>query len=278
MTSWLSSAQHVRVDTGFGALPCAVSSDPVDGPAVFLVHGRNGAAVQPQMSALAEAYLRRGWAVVAPDLPFSVASPDLGAPEQATMAHHVAAATAVFDALLARRDGTAPLALCGHSLGAFAIARLARSRGGLHHLCAVSPVLSGQHLLAARAAMGGDALAVLEQEVPQMYASMAEESCALDLAATRTPVAVMTGTRDGITPPDHARAYFAACRNGRFFSVLPGLHHCPDGPGSGTRDGGGLGRRLHHERPRADGGMDCQTSRWCAAGLARRDIGHSSDP
>lgn len=234
MTSWQSGAQQVSIDTPFGALPCALSAAPGDAPTVLLIHGRNGAAQQPQIAALAEAYVRRGWTVVAPDLPFSAASPGLGAPEQATMARHLGAAAEVLrwleERLNSRRSATAPLALCGHSLGAYAIARLGETRRGLHHLCAVSPVVSGRHLLEARAAMGGDALRVLRQEVPDMYATMADESCAEALSRVAAPVAVMTGALDGITPPAHARAYFAAAPGGCFFSVLPGLHHCPAGP------------------------------------------------
>lgn len=230
MESWLTSAQHAFIDTDFGALPCALSEPPGNVPTVLLIHGRNGAAHQPHMSALGQAYLRRGWSVVAPDLPFSAASPSLGAPEDATMAHHLAAASEVLAWLDAQRNATAPLALCGHSIGAYVAARLAETRQRLHHLCAVSPVVSGKHLLEARKAMGGDALAVLKQEVPAMYAAMANESCAVALSGVDVPVAVMTGALDGITPPDHARAYFAAAPQACFFSVLPGLHHCPDGP------------------------------------------------
>lgn len=225
------SAASVPCDVGPGPVTCHLAEP--DGAArgwAVLIHGRNGAAAQPHMVAIAQAYLARGWRVAVPDLPFSDATPGSGPAGALTMAAHHAAARSVLRWLSDHDGKAAAIALCGHSLGAYAIARLADAQPGVHHLMAVSPVLSGQALLDARAAMGGDALEALAREAPELYATMAAESAASALGRLAAPLAVMTGALDGLTPPAHARAYFAAAPDARFFSVLPGQHHCPEGP------------------------------------------------
>jgi pimeloyl-ACP methyl ester carboxylesterase len=122
------------------------------------------------------------------------------------------------------------LALAGHSMGAYAIARLAAESVAAEHLLAVSPVVSGQALLAARDAMGPAAIAALERDAPKLLAEMREHDAVPSLARLTVPVAVVTGREDGITPVGAARAYFAAAPCACFYSALPGQHHCPMGP------------------------------------------------
>lgn len=123
-----------------------------------------------------------------------------------------------------------PMALCGHSLGAYAVAAIAEKAYGLHHVLAVSPVVSGAALLAARARMGPPALDALAREAPRLRATMEASSAVPFLKTLAVPVAVMTGTLDGLTPPSDARAYFNAAVEGCFFAALFGEHHCPTGP------------------------------------------------
>ncbi len=230
MTSWTALAEPITIPHLVGQLTCYLA-EPKGAPArlAFLIHGRNGAARQPHMEALARAYLRAGWCVAAPDLPYSAATPALGSPTDITFDAHVSAARLIIDRLKKDVFAEKPLAICGHSLGAFAAAQIATDQEDLHHLMAVSPVLSGQNLLDARTALGQSAVDAMAKEAPKMFDKMATETCAPSLRRLNAPLAVMTGALDGLTPPHHARAFFAAAPNARFFSLLPGLHHCPVG-------------------------------------------------
>lgn len=231
MAIWTDTARTETVgDGGLPALGCHIA-DPAGAlrGTVLLIHGRNGSASQPHVDEIARAYLDRGWRVAAPDLPYSEATPGLGDPSGLTMTGHAAAAARVLRWL--RRADTAPrFALAGHSLGAYAAAMIADQAGALHHLLAVSPALSGRALLSARRAMGPDAVAALEREVPLMRAEMEACDAAPALARLSAPVAVLTGAPDGITPPRFARAYFACAAEGRFYASIPDQHHCPIGP------------------------------------------------
>ena len=231
MAIWTDAARTLTVeDGGVPVLQCHVA-DPAGTPRglLLLIHGRNGSAAQPHIDEIARAYLDRGWRVAAPDLPHSEATPGLGASADLTMTGHAAAAARVLRWLRAQ-DLTRPFALAGHSLGAYAVALIADQAEGLHHLLAVSPALSGRALLAARRAMGPDAIAALEREVPLMRAEMEACDAAPALARLAAPVAVLTGAPDGLTPPRFARAYFASAAEGRFYATIPEQHHCPVGP------------------------------------------------
>jgi fermentation-respiration switch protein FrsA (DUF1100 family) len=229
--SWLDGARREIAEGGEGPIP-VVLADPAQVPrgTALILHGRNGAPDQVQISMIAEAYLARGWRVAVPELPHSIALPASGPPERLTMAGHRAAAGQVRDWALARWQG-AVLAVAGQSLGAFAAAHLG---AGAHHVLAVSPVISGRTLLAARVAMGPPAVEALEREVPDLRAGMEAEDAAPALASLGPPLAVIAGALDGIVPLAHARAYFDAAPNSRFFAAIPGQHHCPEGPDYAT--------------------------------------------
>ena len=194
----------------------------------LLAHGRNGAPDQPQIAEIARAYLARGWRVVAPELPHSAALPGSGPASGLTLAGHVAAAGAMLG-WMQETWPAMPLALAGHSIGGYGVGMMA-GHSGLHHVLAVSPVLSGPLLLAARVAMGPQALTELAREAPLYRAELDTADAAPVLQGSPVPVAVVTGLEDGVVTPDHARAYFVAARQGRFFAALPGQHHCPEGP------------------------------------------------
>ncbi|MCE8417167.1 hypothetical protein LZ190_00345 [Rhodovulum sulfidophilum] len=223
---WTARAERLRADD---PVP-VVMADPDIAPrgTVLLIHGRNGAPDQVQIAVIAEAYLARGWRVVAPELPNSIALPASGPAERLTMNGLRRAAAEVMGWARARWP-EAPLALAGHSLGGFAIGHLGAELGTAHHLLAASPVLSGPRLLAARVAMGPPAVAALEREVPLLRAEMEAEDAAPALARVACPLGVITGAEDGIVPLADARAYFNAAPDGRFFGALPGQNHCPSG-------------------------------------------------
>jgi pimeloyl-ACP methyl ester carboxylesterase len=202
---------------------------PVVGVAL-LVHGRDGAGTSAHMVPIADAYVGRGWRVVAPDLPLSRATPGSGPPEDFTMQRHVEDARQVLAWVLGEMPVARRLALAGHSMGAYAIARLAAESVAAEHLLAVSPVVSGTALLEARRAMGPAAVQELERDAPKLRAEMTAHDAVPALQKLTAPVAVVTGREDGITPVAAARAYFAAAPAAVFYSALPGQHHCPEGP------------------------------------------------
>ncbi|SMO65910.1 alpha/beta hydrolase [Paracoccus laeviglucosivorans] len=221
---WTDAAQRMAA-----SVPVIVAT-PQGTPrgTVLLVHGRNGAPAQPQIAEIALAYLARGWRVAAPELPHSAALPDSGPPDQLTFTGHVRAATGVWD-WVAQQWPDTPRALAGHSLGGFAVAHLAAASDDTHHVLAMSPPMSGQVLKRAREAMGPAAIDEVRRESPAYFAEMqtADAEPALNLIAA--PLAVVTGSEDGLIPLKDARAYFMAAQNGRFFGALPGEHHCPAG-------------------------------------------------
>ncbi|WP_089232514.1 alpha/beta hydrolase [Tropicimonas sediminicola] len=231
--SWTEADRSNAVPTESQPIPLVVASpgESVRGT-VLLVHGRNGAPDQPHIAQIAEAYLARDWRVVAPGLPNSSALPGSGAPEKLTFTGHCKAASAVWGWVRERWPDT-PLALAGHSIGAFAVAHLAAETPGPHHVLAVSPAVSGRALLLARVAMGPPAVEAVEREAPLFRAEMEAADAAPALAKTDAPLAVVTGAEDGLVPLKDARAYFAAAANARFFAAVPGQHHCPVGPDVG---------------------------------------------
>jgi pimeloyl-ACP methyl ester carboxylesterase len=224
--------EQVPSRPGQRPIPCHViePAGPLAG-LLLLLHGRDGAGRSPHMRPVAAAYLARGWRVIAPDLPYSRATPDSGPPERFTMSGHLADADTVlawaFDGLA---QGSARLAFAGHSVGACSAARLCAQAATADHLLAVSPVLSGAALLEARRAMGPAALSALHRDAPAMAEELEAQDAEPALRQITAPVAVVTGALDGITPPRFARAYFAAAQGACFYSALPGQHHCPEGP------------------------------------------------
>lgn len=230
---WTDTAKRLVAPGPAGDIPVLVAGpgSEVRGT-LLLVHGRNGAPWQPQIAEIAEAYLARGWRVAAPELPFSIASPGSGPPEQITFSGHTAAAEQVWD-WVARLWPDAPRALAGHSIGAFAVAHLAAGAGDTHHVLAMSPPMSGRVLLAARHAMGPAAIEAVKSEAPAYFAEMQIADAEPALNRIVAPLAVVTGAEDGLVRLADARAYFAAAPNGRFFAALPDEHHCPAGAACG---------------------------------------------
>ena len=230
---WTARANRIDLPTARGIVPLVVAL-PVQTPqgTVLLVHGRNGAPGQAQIAEIAEAYLARGWRVVAPELPHSAASPGSGPPDGVTFSGHTAAAAALWE-WLAQEWPEGPRALAGHSLGGYAVAHLAAESPDTHHVLAVSPVLSGPALISAREAMGPAAIEEVRREAPAYFTEMQTADARPALNRMTAPLAVVTGASDGLIPVKVARAYFAAAQEGRFFATLPGEHHCPAGPACG---------------------------------------------
>ncbi|MDS9469232.1 hypothetical protein RGQ15_16850 [Paracoccus sp. MBLB3053] len=231
--SWLDIARRFEMQGSQSPIPVFVAG-PKGEPkgTVLLVHGRNGAPGQPQIAAIAEAYLGSGWRVAAPELPHSAASPDSGSPAEITFAGHVQAAAEVW-AWVNAQWSASRRALAGHSIGAFAVAHLAAGSPAAHHILAVSPPISGRVLLRAREAMGPAALDEVRREAPTYFDEMQTADAEPALKRAVSPLAVVTGAADGLIPLQDARAYFAASPNGRFFAAVPDEHHCPAGEAYG---------------------------------------------
>jgi pimeloyl-ACP methyl ester carboxylesterase len=225
--NWTDIAGRIVIATSFGPIGLVMAGTGRAGT-VLLVHGRNGAPGQAQIAEIANAYLDRGWRVVAPELPNSIANPGSGPPERVTFSGHTQAAAEVWD-WLAQRWPDGRRALAGHSIGAYAIAHLAGASPGTHHVLAVSPPLSGKVLLSAREAMGPAAIEAVKAEAPLFYAEMPVADAAPALRQSRAPLAVVTGAEDGLVRLHDARNYFQTAPDARFFAALPNEHHCPAG-------------------------------------------------
>ena len=68
--NWTHTAGRIVIATSFGPIGLIMAGTGRAGT-VLLVHGRNGAPGQAQIAEIANAYLDRGWRVVAPELPNS---------------------------------------------------------------------------------------------------------------------------------------------------------------------------------------------------------------
>ncbi|MFN3612965.1 MAG: alpha/beta fold hydrolase [Rubrimonas sp.] len=204
--------------------------DPVG--VALIVHGRNGAPDQAHVAAIRAAYAARAWATATPPLRFSNANVGLGEASRFTMAGHLAdAETAARRTMIeATRIGLpARLGLAGHSMGAWAAAMIGAEMP-IDHVLGVSPVISGAALIAARWRIGGDAIAALLREVPGALAEWPTHDARAALASIDAPVGVIVGEADALTSPEDARLWLGCARDARFLSVLPGQHHCPEGP------------------------------------------------
>ncbi|MFT4012227.1 MAG: alpha/beta fold hydrolase [Paracoccus sp. (in: a-proteobacteria)] len=229
--SWTSTARRDQVKADPAPIPVVLAEPPAPIGSVLLVHGRNGAPEQVQIAEIARAYLARGWRVVAPELPHSLALPRSGPPGGISFAGHVRAAAQVWD-WMAGRWPDRPRALAGHSIGGYAVAHLGAGSDA-HHVLAVSPPMSGMVLYRARQAMGEAALDEVRREAPGYFDEMRLADAEPALRRLAAPLAVVTGAEDGLVRLADARAYFTAAPNGRFFGALPGQHHCPAGAACG---------------------------------------------
>lgn len=199
----------------------------------LIVHGRNGAADQGHIRPVVDACLSAGLAVLVPDLCHSAANASGGAAGDFTMAAHLAdarAALAYARTLPLWQGGPARL-LIGHSMGAYAVARLAAEASDVTGVLALSPVISGTALLAAREAMGPAAIAALRQELPGAFDEWPAHDALPAADAITCPTGIIVGADDTLTPPEDARILAGRLRRLVHFEVLPGEHHCPLGAG-----------------------------------------------
>ncbi|MBK0398312.1 alpha/beta fold hydrolase [Limibaculum sp. M0105] len=231
----VSSRHQLAACAARGAMPVEVVR-PGSTPAgiAIVAHGRNGAPGQPQVACMTDAALRRRLIVVAPQLSNSAAGDGAGRPEDFTINGHVAELRAVVvwtQALPELTDLPAAPILMGHSMGAYAALRLAAEDAGgrIGGVVAVSPVVSGASLIAARRRMGAAALQALASEVPGALETWLEHDLLPMAARITVPVAVMTGAADALTPPADAERLARALPNVVALDILANEEHCPSG-------------------------------------------------
>ncbi|MEL6198482.1 MAG: alpha/beta fold hydrolase [Pseudomonadota bacterium] len=195
----------------------------------LVIHGRNGAVDSDHMRPIIEA-LRAHGAVCAPDLRFSDANGSEGTGRGFTLSQHLDDARRVLDSLRSSEHDE-PIMMAGHSVGAFAALSLAAEYGAavVCGVLAVSPAISGQALLAARAAMGPGALAALNDEAPQAAADYRRHDLLPKASSIGQPVALLVGEDDGLTPPSDVSRLADALPRVVGHEVIPGVHHCPVG-------------------------------------------------
>jgi len=230
-----SSRHQLAACAARGAMPVEVVR-PVGTPAgvAIVAHGRNGAPGQPQVAHMTDAALRRRLIVVAPQLSNSAAGDGAGRPEDFKINGHVAELRAVVvwtQALPELADLPAAPILMGHSMGAYAALRLAAEDAGgrIGGVVAVSPVVSGAALIAARRRMGAAALQALAAEVPGALETWLEHDLLPMAAQITVPVAVMTGAADALTPPADAERLARVLPNVVALDILANEEHCPKG-------------------------------------------------
>ncbi|ORE93368.1 hypothetical protein ATO13_11861 [Stappia sp. 22II-S9-Z10] len=214
----------------------------------IVTHGRNGAADAPHMTPIITAALMRGLGVVAPDLCASAHNLSAGAAADFTMGGHLAdlCAVAAWAAGELAAEPAGPRILVGHSMGAYASLRLAAEGGpfAATGVVAVSPVVSGAALIAAREAEGPHVVAHLREELPGAFDEWPQHDI-LPLAGGITmPVAVIVGEIDTVTPPRDAARLAAAVPNCVWHSVLAEEHHCPLGAAYGLSLGEAFDRLI----------------------------------
>lgn len=215
----------------------------------LVAHGRNGAAGQTHLLPVIAACLDRGLAVVVPDLCHSCANASPGAADAFTMAAHLADVAAALD-LAGRMFPADPLAaptrlLIGHSMGAYAAVRIAAEHpDAVSGVLAISPVISGNALIAAREAMGPDALTALRREVPGALAEWPRHDLSGVAPAVHAPAAVIVGAEDALTRPADADTLCGWLPRCVYRQVVPGEHHCPTGPAYAASVGAALDRLI----------------------------------
>ncbi len=200
-----------------------------------VAHGRNGAARAPHMMKLIDAYRARGYVVVSPDCCASAWNDSAGAEADFLLENHVrdvrrAVLWAVGNAAAIGWSG-GHLALCGHSMGAYAVMRLAARDyyGKVGHLLLASPFTSGVRQIEARAKYHPDGIANLRREVPRALDEWPRHDVFAVVDHLTLPVAIFAGGKDIVAPPENVRELVERLPSPPLFRLLPDASHCLEG-------------------------------------------------
>lgn len=198
-------------------------------------HGRNGAARAPHMQKLIDAYAARGYIVLSPDCCASAWNESAGEEADFLLENHVRDVRRTIDWAIANAadlgwTGT-HLALCGHSMGAYAVARLAIDEYAdrVAHLLLVSPFTSGARQIEARAKYHPDGIANLKRDVPKALEEWPRHDIFTAVDRLTLPVAVFAGGKDIVAPLENVREFVERLPSPPLFRLLPEASHSLEG-------------------------------------------------
>ena len=198
-------------------------------------HGRNGAARAPHMQKLIDAYRARGYIVVSPDCCASAWNDSAGNEADFLLENHVRDVRRTVDWAVANADAlgwtSSHLALCGHSMGAYAVARLAADEyaGRVAHLLLVSPFTSGIRQIEAREKYHPDGIANLKRDVPRALDEWPRHDIFPVIDRLKLPLAVFAGAKDIVAPPENVAELTERLPTPPFYRILPEASHCLEG-------------------------------------------------
>jgi alpha-beta hydrolase superfamily lysophospholipase len=200
-----------------------------------VAHGRNGAAHAPHMQKLIDAYRARDYIVLSPDCCASAWNDSAGKEADFLLGNHVRDVRRTVDWALANAaavgwDGT-HLALCGHSMGAYAVARLAATAyvDRAAHLLLVSPFTSGRRQIEAREKYHPDGIANLRHDVPRALEEWPCHDIFTVIDRLTLPVALFAGGKDIVAPPENVREFVERLPLPPLYRLLPEASHCLEG-------------------------------------------------
>ena len=198
-------------------------------------HGRNGAAQAPHMLKLVDAYRARGYVVVSPNCCASAWNDSAGSEADFLLENHVRDVLRTIDWTMSNAAAIGwsggDLALCGHSMGAYAVARLAAHEYARHtsHLLLVSPFTSGVRQIEAREKYHPNGIANLKREVPRALDEWPRHDIFTLIDLLKLPVAVFAGGKDIVAPPENVEELVKRLPMPPFYRLLPEASHCLEG-------------------------------------------------
>ncbi|PKR89640.1 hypothetical protein CXZ10_09775 [Pleomorphomonas diazotrophica] len=198
-------------------------------------HGRNGAARAPHMQKLIDAYRARNYVVVSPDCCASAWNDSAGSEADFLLENHLRDVRRTIDWAIANAAALgwtgAHLALCGHSMGAYAVARLAATdyAGRVGHLLLVSPFTSGVRQIEAREKYHPDGIANLRRDVPRALDEWPRHDIFPIIDRLTLPVAVFAGAKDIVAPPENVTELVERLPSKPIYRMLLEASHCLEG-------------------------------------------------
>lgn len=197
----------------------------------FIHHGRNGNA--EGMRDIASAYLAHGYMVVMANARNSHYNDSAGTAKDFTITEHINDLERTIE--FAHHNSKAIgwtgdiFALAGFSMGGYAASYLAATRysGRAAHLLALSPLTTGERQIEARRDHP-KGIEILQRELPLAMDEWPKHDIFKHISGLTSPVSVIVGADDTVTPPRHVCAFADALKHqGVLVSldVLDGRHH-----------------------------------------------------
>lgn len=210
-------------------------TEPPSSRLAVTAHGRNGAARAPHMQKLIDAYRACGYVVVSPNCCASAWNDSAGNEADFLLESHVRDVRRTIDWAVANAGAIGwngnHLALCGHSMGAYAVARLAASEyaGRVAHLLLVSPFTSGVRQIEAREKYHPDGIANLRRDVPRAIDEWPRHDIFTVIDRLALPIAVFAGGKDIVAPPENVEEFVKRLPMPPLYRLLPEASHCLEG-------------------------------------------------